>query len=438
MDITLIIEIIILVILILLSAFFSGVETALTSMTKLRIKQLLEKEVSKTNVINVWVKKSDKLLISLLVGNNIANIGAASLGALVVERLLPAGGSFSKAVAISWGLVTFLILTFGEIVPKSFARKHAEKVSIVCLPYLIVISFILTPFNKIFLLIVRVFMRIIGSKYEVPPAKITEEEIKTIVSVGGKEGVIPEQEKELIHSIFEFGDTIVREIMTPRVDIIAVSEHESLESTKNLIRKTFYSKIPVYRKNLDDIKGIFYAKDFIVEKAGKIEKGTSLKASNITRGAFFVPETKRISALLKEMQRKKVHIAIVLDEYGGTSGLVTLEDILEEIVGEIRDEFDVDEHPITAIGENEYIFDARLSIDEINKFLDGKVRMLEGDDYDTVGGFIIEYLGKIPKQGDKINIENFTIDVLKADDKTVRSIKLTIRVKKEEKNVKED
>ncbi|MCK5656096.1 MAG: CBS domain-containing protein, partial [Candidatus Aureabacteria bacterium] len=178
--------------------------------------------------------------------------------------------------------------------------------------------------------------------------------------------------------------------------------------------------------------------DFIVEKAGKIEKETSLKASNITRGAFFVPETKRISALLKEMQRKKVHIAIVLDEYGGTSGLVTLEDILEEIVGEIRDEFDVDEHPITAIGENEYIFDARLSIDEINKFLDGKVRMLEGDDYDTVGGFIIEYLGKIPKQGDKINIENFTIDVLKADDKTVRSIKLTIRVKKEEKNVKED
>ncbi|MEA3347135.1 MAG: CNNM domain-containing protein, partial [Candidatus Auribacterota bacterium] len=226
MDIGLIIEIIILAILIFLSAFFSGVETALTSMTKLRIKQLLEKKISKANIINVWVKKSDKLLISILVGNNIVNIGAASLGALVVERLLPAGGSFGKAVAISWGLVTFLILTFGEIVPKSFARKHAEKVSIVCLPYLIVISFLLTPFNKIFLLIVRVFMRIIGSKHEIIPTKITEEEIKTIVNVGGKEGVIPEEEKELIHSIFEFGDTIVREIMTPRVDIIAVSEHE--------------------------------------------------------------------------------------------------------------------------------------------------------------------------------------------------------------------
>ena len=438
MDISLIIEVIILAILIFLSAFFSGVETALTSMTKLRIKQLLEKEVSRANVINVWVKRSDKLLISILVGNNIVNIGAASLGALVVERLLPAGGSLGKAVAISWGLVTFLILTFGEIIPKSFARKYAEKVSIICLPYLIFISFLLTPFNKIFLLIVRVFMRTIGSKYEVIPTKITEEEIKSIVNVGQKEGVIPEEEKELIHSIFEFGDTIVREIMTPRVDIIAVSEHESLESTKNLVRKTLYSKIPVYGKNFDDIKGIFYAKDFIVEKAGKIEEETSLKASNITREAFFVPETKRISSLLKEMQRKKIHIAIVLDEYGGTSGLVTLEDILEEIVGEIRDEFDVDEHLVTAIGENEYVFDARLSIDEANKFLDGKVRIPEGDDYDTVGGFIIEYLGKIPKRGDKVNIEDFTIDVLKADDKTVRSIKLIISKKEEGKNVEED
>ncbi|MBN2190758.1 MAG: HlyC/CorC family transporter [Candidatus Aureabacteria bacterium] len=418
-----IIEVIVMIMLIFLSAFFSGIETALTSMTKLRIKQLLSKENKKAEVINIWVKKSDKLLITILVGNNIVNIGAASMGALVVDNLF-AHASMGRAIAISWFTVTFLILTFGEIIPKSVARKHAEGISIFCLPYLRAISIMLTPVNKIFTFIVRIFMRIIGSDYQVVPAKITEEEIKTFVDVGEKEGVIPRDEKELIHSIFEFGDKIVREIMTPRVDIIAVAEDEPVEAAKNIVKKTLFSKIPVYGKDMDDMKGIFYAKDLIAANSSEDFPG-ELKLADIMREVLFVPETKRISALMKEMQKKKVHIAIVLDEYGGTAGLVTLEDIIEEIVGEIQDEFDTDENYYTEINENEYIFDAKMSIDEANEYLSKGARLPESENYDTIGGFIIAHLGKIPRKGEKIAMENLSMEIVDADDKSVKKVKVT-------------
>ncbi|MCK9555591.1 hemolysin family protein [bacterium] len=423
MTTSVIIEIIVLVVLIFLSAFFSGVETALTSMTKLRIKQLLGKENKKAEVINIWIKKSDKLLITLLVGNNIANIGAASMGALVVNNLF-SHSSMGRAIAISWFTVTFLILTFGEIIPKSVARKHAEGISIFCLPYLHAISIMLTPVNKIFMFIVRIFMRIIGSDYQVVASKITEEEIKTFVDVGEKEGVILRDEKELIHSIFEFGDKIVREIMTPRVDIIAVSEDDSIETAKNIVKKTLFSKIPVYGKDMDDMKGIFYAKDLIAAKPSENFQG-DLRLTDIMRDVLFVPETKRISALMKEMQKKKVHIAIVLDEYGGTAGLITLEDVIEEIVGEIQDEYDTDENYYTEINENEYIFDAKMSIDEVNEYLSNGVKLPESENYDTIGGFIITHLGKIPRKGEKITMVNFSMEIVDADDKSVKKVKVT-------------
>ncbi|MDD5645188.1 MAG: hemolysin family protein [bacterium] len=417
------VEMIILGILILFSAFFSGVETALTSMTKLRIKQLIGKEGKKSEILNIWVKKSDKLLVTILVGNNIVNIGAASMGALVADKLF-AHAPMGMTIAISWFAVTFLILTFGEIIPKSFARKHAEGISIFCLPYLNAISVFLTPVNKIFMFIVKVFMRIIGTDYQVLPTKITEEEIRTFVDVGEKEGVIPREEKELIHSIFEFGDKIVREIMTPRVDIIAVSEDESVEAAKNIVRKTLFSKIPVYGKDMDDIKGVFYAKDLIAARTPS-DSSDGFKLADIMRDALFIPKTKRISDLMKEMQKKKVHIAIVLDEYGGTSGLVTLEDIIEEIVGEIQDEFDTDENYYTEINENEYIFDAKMPISEANEYLSKGARLPENENYDSIGGFITTHLGRIPSRGEKIAMENFSMEIIDADDKSVKKVKVT-------------
>ena len=417
--------VILLIILVTMSAFFSASETALTAFNRSKLKAIAEKNQRKADLLKGWLKKPNEILTALLIGNNIVNILASSIATMVAISIL---GNNSRAIAISTGAMTILLLIFGEITPKVVAKAYSAHISNAVIKLVYMLSKLFLPISKILMVVSKLIARIFGVKIDEIAFLITEEEIKSVVSVGEEEGVIEEEEKKMIHSIFEFTDTTVKEIMIPRTTVFAVEASKTLEEIWDVITGNGYSRIPVYEEGIDNIIGVFYIKDiFNVIRDGKL----NMQVKSFIREAYFVPETKALVEMLEEFKKKHIHMAIVLDEYGGTSGIITIEDLIEEIVGDINDEFDIEhDEEIKKVADNKYIIDAMLDVEFLNEEL--SIDLPVSEDYDSLGGYIYSVLGRVPLEKDTITHDNGKVEIRVLEVDNRRIVKALI-IKREEK-----
>ena len=417
-------NVLILVILILLSGFFSAAEAALSAYRSNYLEKLDEEKHPKTYaVFKRWLKEPNNMLTGIVIGNNIVNILASSIATIVIVNHFGKGGS---AVALATAIMTILILIFGEITPKLMARNNSAKIAESVSVIIYVLSILLTPAVYILIFISRLVGRILGINMTSPELMITEEDIISYVNVGNAEGIIEEDEKEMIHSIVTLGETNAKEVMTPRTSMLAFEGTKTINEVWDEILENGFSRIPVYNETIDDIIGILYVKDLMEHiKNGDL----NLPISEFVRSPYYVPETKSIIEILKEFRTLKVHIAMVLDEYGGVVGLVTIEDLIEEIVGEIRDEYDDEEDSFyTKLSDNEYEVDAMTDIETINKDLELELPISE--DYESLGGLIVTNLGRICNVDDEVQIDNVYLKVLEVD--KMRVSKVFIRILEKE------
>lgn len=417
----------ILIMLLLGSAFFSSSETALMAMNIAKIRQLEETEDKKDidRLKDIVKNKLNDFLVTILLGNNIVNIAATAITTQLVGRLVGGG----QGIVLATFIMTTLILVFGEISPKSYAAQNAEKVALKTSRILQFLSTVFKPVLWIFTAISHIIIRIAGGEMQGVTAIVTEEEIMSLVDVGEEEGVVKHQEREMIEGVFEIDESDVSDVMIPRIDIIAVEDDINLKEVIDVVIDKGHSRIPVYKESVDNIIGVVYAKDLL-----KLAKSTNgdlehLSIKDILHEAYYIPEGKKLSKLLKELQIKKVHMAIVLDEYGGTEGLVTIEDILEEIVGEIFDEFDFEEKKVDKIGDNKYIIKGDLDLEEIEDFFDIEFSEDDKEDYDSIGGFIFNTLDRVPKNGDVVSHTNVNFIVKKVMKRRIKEVFVEIEAK---------
>ena len=399
-------NVVLLVFLILLSGFFSASETALTAFRSIHLEKLEDgKHDKQVNLLKKWLKNPNEMLTGLLLGNNIVNILASSIATIVTIQFM---GTSSKSVAVATIGMTVVILVFGEITPKIIAKNHSLKIAGVVIVIVYWFSFFTKPLIKILIWISKFIGRLLGIELEDETLMITEEDIISFVNVGEAEGIIEEDEKEMIHSIVGFGETSAKEVMTPRTAMLAFEGNKTIDDIWYEMVDNGFSRIPVYEDTIDNILGVLYIKDIM----NSIKDGnTNVPIKNFIRPGYFVPETKSIIEILKEFKALKVHIAMVLDEYGGIVGLLTIEDLIEEIVGEIRDEFDTEEEEfITQIDENSYEVDAMIDIETLDKEL--CLNLPESDDYESLGGLIVTELGRLATIGDELKFNGVKLKVL--------------------------
>lgn len=399
-------------ILIILSGFFSGSETALMSVNKIRIRELANEGDSKAEIVDKLLADHTRLLATILIGNNLVNIAASAIATSLAIELFGSSG-----VGIATGIVTLVVLIFGEITPKSIGNRRAVKYSKLVAPLLYWMERILSPLISLLVVIIRLF---IGEGNLLSTSFLSEEEIRRFVNVSEEEGVIKRTERKMINSIFEFDDTTVREVMIPRIDVVGIEENANIRQLVKLAMEKGHSRIPVFQGNIDRIIGIIYVKDLLQLLIDNEDENNIVK--DYMRSAYFIPESKKINELLAEMRKRKVHISIVLDEYGGTAGLITIEDLLEEIVGDIQDEYDLEPKQIEYLNENELILDARINIDELNEILPEPI--LDEENYETISGFVLYQLGYLPKEGEKLEFDKFIIEVEKISEHRLEKIKI--------------
>lgn len=390
-------QIILLIVLLVLSGFFSSSETALFSISKTKARHLAKQDIKSLKLIRKMKEDPHRLLTTILIGNNIVNVGAAAMATSITMTIFP-----NHAVGIATGAMTFLILVFGEVLPKSFATRNNILIARIIIYPIYWISILFFPVVKFLNFIPR-----LTGKIKKPPAA-TEEELMTFVEVVEEGGEIKEEEKELIHKIFEFDDTNASEIMTPRTDMLVIEADEELQLEQ--IVSSGFTRIPVIEDNIDNIIGIINIKDLFLQK---INSGDKIDVRNIMTRPYFVPENKKLDKLLQQFKETKHHMAIVVDEYGGVSGLITLEDALEEIVGEIRDETDKEEPHIVKIQSKEWMVLGKSDIDEVNEAIGMDIP--DSKEYDTFSGYILNAIGRIPKEKETITIGTYTITVEEVD-----------------------
>ncbi|MCI5725047.1 MULTISPECIES: hemolysin family protein [Fusobacterium] len=417
-------NVLILVILILLSGFFSASETALTAYRSNNLEKLdVEKKRRIYELLKQWLKEPNAMLTGLLIGNNIVNILASSIATVVIVNYF---GQKSSSVLLATAIMTVLILIFGEITPKLIARNNSSSIAEFVITIVYIIAFIFKPIIAFLMVISKLIGRILGINMTSSQMMITEEDIISFVNVGNAEGIIEEDEKEMIHSIVTLGETTAKEVMTPRTSMLAFEGSKTINEVWDEIIENGFSRIPVYNETIDDIIGVVYVKDLMEHiKNGDL----NLPISQFVRNAYYVPETKSIIEILKEFRKLQVHIAMVLDEYGGIVGLVTIEDLIEEIVGDIRDEYDDEEEFFfVKIAENEYEVDAMIDIETLDKELN--INLPISEDYESLGGLIVTELGRICDVNDEITIDNIYLRVLEVD--KMRVSKVLIKVLEEE------
>jgi len=415
-------QIILLVILVILSGFFSSAETAFTAANRLKLRHMAEEGSKSAKRALRLIENPSKLISALLIGNNIVNIFASSLATLVAIDLYGI-----SATGIATSILTIVIIIFGEITPKSFATQHAEKVSMMFSKPVGILMTLLTPFVIIFYSISSWIIRLFGGDISQSHPLVTEEELKTMVDVGSEEGVFEQEEKEMLHNIFDFGDLQVRDIMVQRVDITALDVDATYEEVLEIVKDEQFSRFPVYREDIDDIIGILNVKDLLflteVEKRG-------FKLEDYIREPYFAYEFKRITDLFKELKKTRTHISIILDEYGGTVGIVTIEDLLEEIVGEIDDEYDDDkETDIETIRKNEYMVSGSYRLDELNELIGTDI---ESEEFDSIGGYLIGILGTFPASGEVIEADGIRFVVDEVDKNRIKKIRMILKPKQTE------
>jgi CBS domain containing-hemolysin-like protein len=397
------------------SAFFSAAETALTSLSRLKVSHLVERKVPGARMVKRLKDEPARMLSTILIGNNIVNITASVMATQIIYNYFAArgGGSAGLIIGAATGIMTFFILVFGEITPKTTAIRQAERFALLFAYPLYLISILLTPVAAILTWISAPFVLLLGGRIPEQGPFITEEELKFLISAGEKEGVLEREEKEMISSIFEFGDTLVREVMTPRPDILAVEDSEPLEKAIDLIKDTGHSRIPIFENNIDNVLGVIYAKDLLSARDGNLR--------DYMRSALFIPETKHVAELLHQMQSNRTHLAIVVDEYGVTSGLVTMEDLIEEIVGEIHDEFERGVKNLEKLDESTYLVDGKVAVDEVNQMAGLN---LPTDESDSLGGLVFGRLGKVPAVGDMVRFDGTTVFVERLHRRRVTRLKI--------------
>lgn len=385
-------QLIILLILLGLSAFFSSAETALTTVNKIRIRSLAEDGNKRAKTVLKITDDSGKMLSAILIGNNIVNLSAASLTTSLAYSF---GGSM---VAIASGILTVLILLFGEITPKTMATIHAEKMALIYAPIISIFMKVMTP---VIFIINGLSIGVLFLLRVDPNAKndlMTETELRTIVDVSHEDGVIESDEREMIYNVFDLGDAKAKDVMVPRVHVTFADVNSTYEELLDIFREDKFTRLPIFEDTTDNVVGTINMKDLLLYDNTK-----EFNIRDILREAYFTYEYKSISELLVEMRQASFNIAIVLDEYGETAGLITLEDILEEIVGEIHDEYDENEEDfIQEISDREYIVEGSINLDDLNDRLELN---LSSEEYDSLGGFIIEYLDRLPEKGDSITTE---------------------------------
>ena len=384
MDATSAIQFFILIILVLLSAFFSSAETSLTTANKIKLKALADEGDKRAKTVLKATEDSGKMLSAILIGNNIVNLSAASL---VTTLALNLWGS--AAIAFASGTLTVIILIFGEITPKTLATIHSDKMARIYAGSILFLMRILTP--AIFIINKLAFLVLTLLRVD-PSAKapsMTEHELRTIVDVSHEDGVIESEERQMIYNVFDFGDSLAKDIMVPRVDMTFLDVESTYEEMLDVFRREKFTRLPVYEGSTDNVIGVLNVKDLLVHDSSR-----EFNLRSLLREPYFTYEFKKTSELMMEMRKDSINFTIVLDEYGATAGLITLEDLLEEIVGEIRDEYDKDEEElIREIGEREYIVEGSLKLDDLNNALG---LTLDSEDYDSVGGYVIERLDHLP------------------------------------------
>ncbi|MBR5931176.1 MAG: HlyC/CorC family transporter [Lachnospiraceae bacterium] len=411
-----VVQIVIIVILIVLSALFSSSETALTTITPHRLKTLVDEEIPHAKVLEKVLDQKPKMLSVILVCNNIVNLTASAMATVVVQELFD-----NKAVSISTGILTLLVLIFGEIVPKTMATVRAERMGLAVAPVIRVLMIVFTPITAALNFLARGVLRLFGVKPEKRAESYTENEIRSIVEVSHEEGVTTSEEKKIINNVFDFTDTVVREIMVPRINVTAVSINSSYEDIMDLFREELFTRYPVYDEEGVNFVGQINVKDLITLRKDQIEH---FSIKEILREIDYTYEGKHLSELFLEMKRKRESLMAVLDEYGDLAGIVTMEDILEELVGDIRDEYDEDEElEIVKISDQKYEVQGHVSLDDINEKIGTD---FESEDYDSIGGLLIEHLERLPETGDVVVVGNCTVTAKEVDKNVIRIVEILI------------
>lgn len=405
-------EPLLLIVLIFLSGFFSASETALLSLSKIRLKHMVKENIKHAKNIERLLENPNKLLGTILIGNNVVNIGGSAIATALAIKLFPNGG-----VGISTAVMTIVILIFGEVTPKNLAIQNSERMSIAVSPVISILVRIFSPLVFVLTKITNVFLRLLGVRDEAKKPFITEEELKTLVDVSSKEGILENEEKEMIYNIFEFGDLRVADVMIQRMDIKAVSVDDSYDEVLETFKKEKFSRLLVYEETIDNIVGVLYAKDIFFADREKEE----FRIKDYIRPPVNTFEFIKISDFFKQMQINRVHMATVLDEYGGVAGIITMEDIVESIFGEINDEFDETEEEIEVIKEDEYVVNGAAKISDLNDLLGIN---LESEDFESVGGFIIGEIGRLPKTGEIIQYNNIKFIMEKVDKNRIKKIRI--------------
>ncbi|MFU8805424.1 MAG: hemolysin family protein [Bradymonadaceae bacterium] len=400
-----------------LSAFFSSSETALTSLTEAQTQRLIDEKGAKS--LQLWLDKPIAVLTAILIGNNIFNITASALATSMAVRLLGGTGAAAWAIPAAVGVMTFLLLTFGEITPKTIGRLRHQDVARGVMFFLRLPYFLFMPLTIFFTNLSEWQMRLIGSGSEERTGSfVTAEEIQYMIDIGSRDGQFSEDRERMLRSVFEFPDTVVREIMVPRTDMVAISEEMEFDEILKVLLQCGHSRIPVYHETIDELVGVFYAKDVI----GLMATGESFDIHRFLRKPYFVPESKRITDLMAEFQGQRIHMAIVVDEFGGTAGIITLEDIIEEFFGDIQDEYDIEPSQLVELDENTVRADARIPIYELEEYFD--IELPEHPDYESLGGFLMSQSGTVPAPGDEIFWSNLVFRVVEADAKRVITVEI--------------
>ena len=387
-------------------------ETALTSLSKIRIRHMVEEKVKGAKLVEKLTEDPNKLLGAILIGNNIVNIAASALATTIFVDIFGASG-----VGIATAVMTVLVLIFGEITPKSIAKQKSEQVSLKVSKPISIIVKVFKPFIGIFTFISSGFIRLLGGDPKANEPFITEEELKTMVGVSEEEGVLEDVEKEMIFNVFDFADAQVKDVMVQRVDIIAVDIDASYEEVLETIKTEQFSRIPVYNQTIDDIVGVLNVKDLII--AGQNKEG--FKVSDYMREPHYTFEFKKIKELFNEMKKSRNHMSVVLDEYGGTVGIVTIEDLIEEVFGDIEDEYYDYNEEIEVVKEDEYIVDGSARLDDISDLIGVN---MESEEFDSVGGLIIGELGRFPDNKEEVNLNNIRFVVEEIDKNRIRKVRI--------------
>jgi putative hemolysin len=407
------------------SAFFASAETALTALGEARVQALIDG--GRAGALKLWRKHPDRVLAALLLGSTLVNVGMGSLVALVADE---AGAG--KAIALLTGVAALVILLFGEITPKTFAKRHATGFAVLVMPAVAVFYYLLYPLVLLLVQVPRLLSRWAGMDGVVASESVTSEELEYLIELGARQGSIDKVREELLSSVLAFTEVLVKEIMTPRTRVVALADDASYEDAMHLVTESELSRIPVFHESLDEVVGVLNSKSLLLE----LKKGKEAARSQAPAGAaaapfhlmqyvkkpFFVPESMKVSRLLTEMQRRKTHLAVVVDEFGGTSGIVTLEDVVEEIVGEIHDESDIEEKKLRVLSDGVIVADAQVSIRDLEQHLG--VEFPEGGDYETLGGFLTATAGRVPPAGSLVVWGGLSFTVKAADERRVHRVEI--------------